>query len=420
MGRFAAVPLFFTVRIACALLLLKLTASALPVGGFAIFVQLSAFGALLNLVAIGGTQNGLIRQAAAAHDAEDLARTQVAAFLVWGAAAPLILLLAVLGRARLSVILVGNPGQAGTIILLSLLALATGPGQIWCSLLSGRKRVIGSLAAQASGLLAGTGIASWFILHGNPVAAAIGFASGSLVTMAVAWRLAAPLRIGISSPRSAAGEVRVLLRYSAAIAATTGFSSVTLFGLRSFYRDSFGATDLGYWLAANRISDMSTQFLGLYLLQIFVPQLAMADGAPAQRRLILRAGAAGAAVMAMAFIVFSIGARPLVHLFLSDAFLPAIPAIRTYMAGDFLRVWAAVAMYTAFARGRPGQYAGIEIGTYAVMAILTVVLISSGNAAAPQIGYLGAYAITLAALAVAWLSRSRSSAAPRSVAALRR
>jgi hypothetical protein len=76
-------------------------------------------------------------------------------------------------------------------------------------------------------------------------------------------------------------------------------------------------------------------------------------------------------------------------------------------------------MYTAFARGRPGWYAGIEIGTYAVMAILVVVLILSGNADAPQIGYLGAYAITLSALAIVWLSRSRSSAAPRSAAALR-
>ncbi|HWT46970.1 MAG TPA: oligosaccharide flippase family protein [Vicinamibacterales bacterium] len=181
-----------------------------------------------------------------------------------------------------------------------------------------------------------------------------------------------------------------------------------LFALRWFYRDRFGATELGYWLAANRISDMSTQLLGLFMLQLFVPRLASCGSQSERTRLIVRYGAAGAFFTGAVLMTFLVAARLLIHLFLSDAFLPAIPAIGLYMVGDFLRVWVSLAMFAAFASGRPGRYAAIEIFTLTAMAVLTVAITSSGEVRGPQIAYAAAYGVTAAALAASLLLRPRA------------
>jgi O-antigen/teichoic acid export membrane protein len=178
------------------------------------------------------------------------------------------------------------------------------------------------------------------------------------------------------------------------MAATLGFSALVLFALRWFYRDRFGGTELGYWLAANRISDMSTQLLGLFMLQLFVPRLTNTSDPAERARLAVRYGLAGAALTGAALVIFLVASRPLVHLFLSDAYLPAIPGIRLYMVGDFFRVWVSVAMFGAFAAGKPGRYAAIEIATIAAMALMTVALAGSGYVRAPQMAYAGAYALS--------------------------
>ena len=146
--------------------------------------------------------------------------------------------------------------------------------------------------------------------------------------------------------------------------------------------------------------------LGLFMLQAFVPQLARSIDNHERRRVILRYGAAATCLTGLALLVFLTAGRPLVHLFLSDAYLPAIPGIRLYMIGDCLRVWASLAMFTAFAAGRPGRYAAIEIGTVAVMAALTLLLTESGHLWAPQIAYAAAYGLTALILATGVLLRS--------------
>jgi O-antigen/teichoic acid export membrane protein len=180
-----------------------------------------------------------------------------------------------------------------------------------------------------------------------------------------------------------------------------------LFALRSVYREQFGATELGYWLAANRISDMSTQFIGLLMLQAFVPKLATASDQHERRRLILRYGSIGAALMGAALLLFVVASGPLVHVFLSSSYVPAIPGIRLYMTGDFLRVWASLAMFTAFASGKPGRYAAIEIATMGLMAVLALLLMALGEVHAPQIAYAAAYGITALIVGVAPLLRPR-------------
>ena len=407
MTRIVAVLGFFGLRVAVGLLLLKLSARFLPVAGFTEFSQFLAFAALLNLMAVAGAQSGLIRQAAAADDGEDLAATRGAAFILWAAALAVLVPVVSVAGGPISHLLTGSGRHWPAVLAVAALTLPCGAGQIWCGLLSGRGKVVASLSAQGLGLAAGAGAAAWLIVRGQPIAATMAFAAGGLVTTATAALLSLSLKIPATPWSAALARVRPLVRYSAALAATTGFSALILFGLRAHYREAFGHTELGYWMAANRVSDMSTQLLGLFMIQSFVPRLAQQGDPVAARRLALRFWAAGAAGMATFAAVFALGSRLLVHLFLSDAYLPAIPVIQTYMIGDFFRVWASIAMYSAFAQGRPGRYAAIEIGALSLMAAITVALASAGQTRAPQLGYVGAYAVVAALVSLTVLRRPK-------------
>jgi O-antigen/teichoic acid export membrane protein len=401
--RHASIPFYFGFRVLSALILLKLSAAFLPVQAFAIFAQFLALASFLNMAVIGGAQNGLIRQAAVARSDSELAEVHGAGVAIWAIAVPALGIPIALLSPQISHVLTGSSSYWQIVIALAALSLAAGPGQICWSLLSGRKRVAQSLGAQALGIVVGTAGASWFIVQGNFVAAALAFAAGPLVGTLAAFPFAAHLPLRWRPSTKGAGP---LFGYSAAMASTLGFTALTLFALRWVYREHFGATQLGYWLAANRISDMSTQFLGLFMLQAFVPQLAMTPDRSERARLIVRYGLAGAGLTGLALLILLAAGRPLVHLFLSDAYLPAIPAIRLYMLGDFLRVWASLAMFTAFAAGRPGRYAAIEIATIAVMAGFTLMLIAEGEVRAPQIAYAAAYGLTALVLGIGLLLRS--------------
>ncbi len=411
--RLASVPAYFGFKIASAILLIKLCASYLTVSGYGEFAQLVQFGTVLNLLAVGGAQNGIIRQSAAASDEDQLAAIHGAALIICAGAALLLLVPLCLASKMVSAVLVGDPNAWPTVIAITVVSLAGGPGQIWCSILSGRRRVATSLVAQASGLFASIAIAAVFIVRGEPNAAATAFAAGPLLTLIVAGRAVARLHLKIAGWPAAIGQILPLIRYSTAFAATSGYTALVLFGLRSFYRHHFGATALGYWIAANRISDLSNQLLGLFFIQFYVSHVADLGEQTERRGFILRCWAAATALMTVAFLVFSVAGRELVPLFLSAAFVPATPIIQTYLLGDILAVWASVAMYTAFARGRPGRYAAIEIATVSLMAVIAIALMAMGNPRAPQLAYVSAYAVTAVLVTIAFLwSSSKSAGSP--------
>lgn len=409
MIRHSAIAVYFAIRVLSALVLLKLSTAFLPVEQFANFAQFLAFSSLLNMAVVAGAQNGLIREAAAAND-QKLVDVHAAGLAIWLAAIPLLGIPVALFSAQISDVLTGTSTYWQVVIALALLSLAAAPGQVSCNLLSGRRRVVQSLGSQSFGIILGTAVSAWFIIHRNLVGAALAFAAGPVAAMFIALPLAATLPITWKPKWSG---VRPLLGYSAAMASTLGFSAIVLFALRSIYRDQFGATQLGYWLAANRISDMSTQFVGLFMLQAFMPHLATAATDEERSRLIIRYGALGAAVTAAALLLFTAASRLWVHLFLSDAYLAAIPAIKLYMLGDFLRVWGSLAMFTAFAAGRPGRYAAIEIATMSVMAALTLLLVAAGEVQAPQIAYAAAWGATALLCAAALFLRHRARLQPR-------
>lgn len=402
MIRHAAIPAYFGIRIISALILLKLSAQYLTVEGFANFTQFLFFASLLNVLVVGGAQNGLIRQAAAAAESR-LCEVQGAGLAIWAAAVPLIGIPVAVWSSDISHVLTGSRSFGSVALAIALLSLCAGPGQISWGLLSGRKLTGRSLGAQAVGLIAGTAASAWFIMRGSFGAAAIGFAAGPVIGAICALPFVAQFRLKWL-PKAAG--LKSLLAYSAATTLTLGFTSLVLFALRWLYREHFGAAQLSYWLAANRISDMSTQFLGLLMLQAFVPHITGIQDPIERSHVVAKYGALGAMLTGGTFVVFAIAGRSLVHIFLSDAYLPAIPTIELYMAGDFLRVAGSLAMFSAFGAGKPGRYAGIEMATTTVMAGLCVALIESGEARAPQIAYAGAWGLTALVLGCGWALQS--------------
>jgi O-antigen/teichoic acid export membrane protein len=153
------------------------------------------------------------------------------------------------------------------------------------------------------------------------------------------------------------------------------------------------------------VSDTTTQLVGLFLIQVFVPHLAMTHHEGERRAFLLRSWGAAAGVMTSFLVVFSLASGPLIHIFLSDAFLPTAVIIRTCMIGDVLRVWPSLAMHTAFANGQPLRYAGIEIGALTLMGVVGAALTAAGDPAALQTGYVVAYAVAALAVSAAFLLR---------------
>jgi O-antigen/teichoic acid export membrane protein len=312
-----------------------------------------------------------------------------------------LLLVALLAARFIGVVLVGHAGEGAAVVALTAIAILAGPGQIRCSMLTGQGRTVASLAIQSAGLLASVAGAAWFALRGDAVAAGLAFACGSLIPSLPVLGLAVR-RHTLPPVAAVLAQAKHLLRFSLAFGAVAAAAPLSLFALRWQYRGAFGDEALGHWLSANKISDLSTQLIGLFMLQVFVPHLAQLGDPRARRRFTLACGAGGMAVMALPLIAFSLAAEPLVRLFLSPSFLPAIPAIQTYMAGDMLRVWTSMAIYTAFAAGRAERYAGLELAVIGSIAAITAASVGQGYLVAPQWAYFATHAAVSAGF-LGWL-----------------
>ena len=88
------------------------------------------------------------------------------------------------------------------------------------------------------------------------------------------------------------------------------------------------------------------------------------------------------------------------------------PALKS--AIDSQNKWP-IAMYGAFARGKPLHYAAIEIATLGTFAAITLTLMRLSDPAAPQRGYCAAYALTALIVSAGFLRSSRSSEAASTV-----
>tara|TARA_B100000678_G_scaffold247881_1_gene221385 strand:+ start:112 stop:1332 length:1221 start_codon:yes stop_codon:yes gene_type:complete len=400
------VALFFMLKIGSALLILLLSTSMLSVAGFAAFTQLTILAALINTIAVAGAQTGLIRIAAAAPDQAGLARPIGGAIALWAAIAVAGAVVLIAFRGPISVVLIGTAEIAPYVVIVGLATFAGGPGQILTALLTGRGFLGRSLSAQAFGLVVGTALALYFLARGDPHLSAVAFALQAPLTMIAAFVLAQAKRFPRPSFDRLKATLREILRYSSATLTLAAGTMLVLFGLRFGYQETFGLTLLGFWLAANRISDTSTQFVGLGYLQLLVPRLTKVEDRREARRLIGASWLLATATMAAPLAVFVLAPSFFVGLILSDAYLPAIAGIILYMMGDIARATGSLGMHVQLARGRPWRFAAIDLGTIALMAIIMLALMANGQTLAPQIAYLAAQgAVALAIIALFVMDR---------------
>jgi O-antigen/teichoic acid export membrane protein len=400
-----AIASFFGLKFIFGLALIGISSSYLSVAGFVSFSQLFLFFALLSTVAAAGVQNGLARQIATANGdviAEQAATA--AAFRIWAFASAALIIAAYILRHALSELLVGDNSLAKVIPLATLAGAAGGYGVLGCAILNGRQRAPTSLVLQSIGLVVGGLSCIWWLLKGDPVAAVLGYAAGPILTSILAATILLRVHIRFDPFQTFDWlEARLLLGYSIAFLAVAVIMPGTLFGLRQIYRESFGTDFLGYWLAANRVSDVTSQILGLYMAQIFLPQVACETEPRQMRHLLRNTLLIGSTVMLGGWALFMIGAPFLVTTFFSPAYLPAIPFIAGYLLGDGLRVAASMAMHWMLARRRLAVAVSIELGSALLMTAYLLILVTLGYREAPYWAYPAAYGTIGLLVLMIWL-----------------
>ena len=388
-----AIAIFFGLKFIFGLALIGISSSYLNVSGFVSFSQLFLFFALLATVSAAGVQHGLARRIATAEGDDQVEQAATAAaFRIWVVASAALCIAAYILRQALSKLLVGDYSLANAIPLATIAGTVGGYGVLACAILNGRQRAPVSLILQSIGLVVGGALCIWSLLKGDPVAAVLGYAAGPILTSIMAAIILYRGRIRFGPfQKFEWHDARLLLGYSIAFLAIAVIMPGTLFGLRQIYRESFGTDFLGYWLAASRVSDVTSQILGLYMAQIFLPQVAR-ETKPRQLRKLLRTTLLiGSTVMLGGWVVFLIGAPFFVTTFFSPAYLPAIPFIAGYLLGDGLRVTASMAMHWMLARQRLVAAISIEIGTALIMTAYLLILVTLGYREAPFWAYPAAY-----------------------------
>ena len=407
------VPLYFGLKIISGIALIKVSAFSLPADGFAIFFQFLLLGALFNMVSVGGVQNGLIRQIAAHGDSPKNGSAGNAAIIIWAASFVLFCIPAIFLRGSISELLTGTRDGSWAVPIVTLASFLAGPGQILCGILTGKGCAQRSLLAQSGGVLTGTVSAIIYLTAGQPYAAAIAFYIGMLVTGPIAWALKGtlPLAFGFDIKLDLI-KARILLGYSAAFVTVAAVTAFSLFGMRYYYQIYFDIEALGYWMVAQRISDTTTQFIGLFMAQIFLPSYTSEASYSAQRSVIIKSWLIVTAVMTLFLILFVVAPEIIIHWFLSDKYLPAKFIIMTYMAGDVLRVTVSLANHIAFARGNLKIYLSIEVVAILMFATIMLYFTNKGNEWAPIIGYFASYAllatILFSYIAISLLVKKRS------------
>lgn len=406
-ANYLGIPAFFGVKVVSGLLLLKFSAVYLSVPCFTVFSQLLLFSALLNMVSVGGSQNGIIRQVAANSGEHLVPDISAAAFAIWAGASALILVISLGFASNIAGFLTGSNQHAWAIIWVAILSVAGSPGQIFCSILTGMGRSAKSLLAQGCGLACGTIAASALLVAKEPAWAVIGFCGGQVLTAMIAALLLGRVDMTRAHVERIVLEVKALCRYSAAFVTVALTSSLTLFALRFAYRESFDAEQLGYWMVANRISDTSTQFLGLYMSQIFLPTYAAHIGDAAGKRILKQNWAIATATMAALPLAFLTAPEFFLSLFLSVKYVPAISAITIYMVGDALRATTSLAVHAAFAKARLARYILIEISSLGLFAAFALAAIKMGKAGGPIVSYAIAYGIAAILILAAYFAIGR-------------
>jgi O-antigen/teichoic acid export membrane protein len=389
-----AVGGFFALKAAIGFAILAVSAKRLSVAEFGSFSQLFLYLSLLGSIASAGVQNGVIREVAAAQGDRHREQTVViGGLLIWACFSALVTVIALVFGNRIATVLVGNADISAAVAALTVIALLAGLGTLLCSALSGSGRAPTSLGIQGLGLVVGGILCVVRLRSGDGLGAVLCYALGPLIgALAALWASRHWLSVRDMAWHDARRAGIDLLRYSGTFLVVVSVLPLVLFGVRYVYRLQFGAELLGYWLLGNRVSDVTTQVVGLYLSQVYLPHATRSEPGAARmlqirRTLLLCMGIAGAGA-----VVFAIGRNPILTFVLSERYRHAVPVILGYLVGDMFRVAENVALFTALAAKRLVLFVTIEVAMAALVGTTILLGIALGYPAAAYWGYLAAHA----------------------------
>ena len=386
---------FFVSKAVIGFLILAISAKQLSVADFTTFSQLFLYLAMISSVAAAGVQNGVIREIAAAHGEKQSERVFVLGSLVlWACFAIAVAIIAIVFRERLAVVLVGKSEVGNTIAWLTISALLSGLGNILCSALSGSGRPSLSLAIQGIGLAVGGTLCLMKLNGGDATGAVLFYTVGPICSSVVAVWASRRWLNTVDVRWTEVHRIAVsFLGYSGTFIVVVSALPVVLFGVRYAYREDFGDLSLGYWLMANRASDVTTQVVGLYLSQVFLPHMTRITSGPERLREIRRTLSLGVSVAGAGATVFAIGSDRIISLVLSDRYLPALPFILGYLIGDVFRVGGNVALYSTLAARRLGMFMAIEVCLALSVGAAIMIGIAMGFPTAAYWGYICAHVL---------------------------
>ncbi len=399
------------VKIGCGLALIGLAARWLDAAGFVFFVQFGFLLALGNLVATGGVIHGVVRSVAAGPTSERAVVLGTALQLSTAIGA-LVFGIALLFNDSIANLLVGDGSWGWLVIALAPLATIAGQGQIIGGYLTGLGRATANMVIQTIAISMATAAALVALWFGNATLAILGFAGALALQAPLAcfwlWR-AGHYQSGMLWALDRQHR-RNLLRFGYAFVLTATAMPTALFLLRNDYRSDFGAVALAAWLAANRLSDVTTQLLGVYMGQIYLPEQATAEHAADPRRWLktyFRHLAIAIALMSAGVALFLLAPAFWVRIGLGPTMIYALTIISLYMIGDIARSWPSINQHSLLARGWTGVYALHEVVAAVVFVAFALACKGAFGTLAPAVAYVATNGIVGAAgfLLLLWLHR---------------
>jgi O-antigen/teichoic acid export membrane protein len=392
MKRQIAVVASVAIKIVSGLLTIGFAARWLDSTEFIFFVQFGFLLALGNLLATGGVIHGVVRGMAGGAD-EDRVAIVGTALAVSASIGLVTLIVAAVFSGNISRLLVGSDRWWWMVVALVPLTLFAGQGQIVGAYLTGLGHSIDNLMIQNLALLLATIGTVFGLYSGDPVAATLAFAGG-LALQAPLMLIWVKLR-GLYHPhilaRVSRAHGRELLRYCFAFIVTATAMPLALFVLRDDYRHSFGVALLAGWLAANRLSDVFTQLLGVYMGQIYLPERAQVlrdANRPRWLRGYTQHLAIAGATMLGGVAAFLLAPQFWIRLGLGEAMLPAVAIITLYLIGDVLRSWPSINLHSLLAAGATRTYAAVELLTVGLFVALFFAFKSIAGSMAPAVAYI--------------------------------
>lgn len=371
----------------------KLYALLLGVAGVGVISQVQNLHNLLSVVAMMGLGFGIARQVARARgagEAEAVQSVLATARLLTGAASFVLVAAVLLFAEPLSAWLLGDPSYAW-LLRVSAPALAfaalgrvlhevlNGHGAYWATSLS-------TLIASVLGVALLAPLMLWMGLEGAATALPVAAFAAWLVVVLVFHRTRPELTH--ASPGVAGDTARILLRLGAATLAIATADQVALLLIRAQLIRWHGLAANGWfqgvWGLSQYLLNVTVVFLSSYAVAS-ISELPRREERHAELHRSLRMTLLLTVPMAAGMILFR---EPLVRIFLSEEFLPAVPFF-PYQAGGILFRAVGLALGIGLLASEPAR-GWLVLGLSAPVSFLATfwVLAGSHDVLAAPVAYL--------------------------------